>query len=48
MEILITLLLVLFSCMCIAFTDPVTKIYSENKIRFVDEQIMVVADIPNN
>ena len=48
MKILITLLLILFSGVCIAFTDPVTKIYSENKIRFVDEQILVVAYIPNN
>jgi len=47
-KILITLLLVLFSGVGIAFADPVTKTYSENKIHFVDEQIMVVADISNN
>ena len=48
MKIFIILLLVLFSGMGIIFADPVTKTYSEDKIHFVDEQIMIVADVSNN
>jgi len=35
--------------MGVAFADPITaQTSSEDKIRFVDEQIMIMADISNN
>jgi hypothetical protein len=35
--------------MSFAFGDPATvPIFSEDKIHFVDEQIMIMSDIPNN
>ena len=49
MKILIVSLLVLFSSIGTIFADPVTtQTSSEDKIHFVDEQIMIVADISNN
>jgi len=49
MKILILSLLVLVSGLGIAFADPVTtQSASEDKIHFVDEQIMIMADISNN
>ncbi len=41
-------LLVLASGLSIAFADPVTTPSSDDKIHFVDEQIMIMADISNN
>ena len=49
MKILIFSLLVLASGLGIAFADPVTtQSASEDKMHFVDEQIMIMADISNN
>ena len=49
MKILIFSLLVIFSCFGVAFADPVTtEASSEIKTHFVDEQIMIMADISNN
>ena len=49
MKILILSLLVLVSGLGIAFADPVTtQSASEDKMHFVDEQIMIMADISNN
>jgi hypothetical protein len=49
MKILVLSLLVLASGLGVAFADPVTtQSSSEDKIHFVDEQIMIMADISNN
>ena len=49
MKILILSLLVLASGLGFAFADPVTtQSLSEGKPHFVDEQIMIMADISNN
>lgn len=49
MKILILSILVLFIGVGTAFADPVTaQTSSEDKIHFVDEQIMIMADISNN
>lgn len=49
MKILMFSLLILISGMGAAFADPVTaQTSSEDKIHFVDEQIMLMADISNN
>lgn len=49
MKILIFSLLVLASGLGFAFADPVTtQSLSEGKTHFVDEQIMIMADISNN
>ena len=49
MKFLILSLLVLASGLGFAFADPVTtQSSSENKIHFVDEQIMIMADVSNN
>ncbi len=49
MKIILLSLLVLVSGLGVAFADPViTKTSSEDKIHFVDEQIMIMADISNN
>ena len=48
MKILMLLLLVLVSGLGFAFADPVTSQSSyEDKMHFVDEQIMIMADISN-
>jgi len=49
MKIIFLSLLVLASGLGVAFADPVTtQSSSEDKIHFVDEQIMIMADISNN
>ena len=49
MKILILSLLFVVSGMGVAFADPITaQTISEDKIHFVDEQIMIMADISNN
>ncbi|MFB5624566.1 MAG: hypothetical protein ACE5RP_06620 [Nitrosopumilus sp.] len=49
MKILILPMLVLLFGIGTAFADPVTaQNSSEDKIHFVDEQIMIMADISNN
>ena len=49
MKILILFLFALVFGMGVAFADPVTsQVSSEEKIHFVDEQIMLMADISNN
>ena len=49
MKFLILSVLVLLSGFGIAFADPFTaQTSSENKMHFVDEQIMIMADISNN
>lgn len=49
MKILVFSLLILVSGLGIAYADPVTaQTSSEDKIHFVDEQIMIMADISNN
>ena len=49
MKIILLSLLVLVSGLGVAFADPVTtQTFSEDKIHFVDEQIMIMADISNN
>jgi hypothetical protein len=49
MKILVLSLLVLATGLGVAFADPVTtQSSSEDKIHFVDEQIMIMADISNN
>jgi len=49
MKFLILSLLVLASGLGFAFADPVTtQSSSENKMHFVDEQIMIMADVSNN
>ena len=49
MKILILSLFVLASGLGFAFADPVTtQSSSEDKMHFVDEQIMIMADISNN
>ena len=48
MKILLSLL-VLVSGMGMAYADPITaQTSSDDKIHFVDEQIMIMADISNN
>jgi len=49
MKIILFSLFVLVFGLGVAFTDPVTtQTSSEDKIHFVDEQIMIMADISNN
>ncbi|MGH1568733.1 MAG: hypothetical protein ACRBBZ_06080 [Nitrosopumilus sp.] len=49
MNILLLTILVLVSELGVAYTDPVTtQTSSEDKTHFVDEQIMMMADISNN
>jgi len=49
MKIILLTLFVLVSGLGVAFADPVTtQSSSEDKIHFVDEQIMIMADISNN
>ncbi|MFB5625535.1 MAG: hypothetical protein ACE5RQ_02060 [Nitrosopumilus sp.] len=49
MKIILLTLLALISGLGVAFADPVTtQSSSEDKIHFVDEQIMIMADISNN
>ena len=49
MKILLFSLLFIVSGMGVAFADPITTQTSfEDKIHFVDEQIMIMADISNN
>jgi hypothetical protein len=49
MKIILFSLIVLGFGVGISFADPVTtQTSSENKIHFVDEQIMIMADISNN
>lgn len=49
MKFLILFMLVLYLGMDIAFADPISaQTSSEDKIHFVDEQIMIMADISNN
>ena len=49
MKIIFLSLLVLASGLGVSFADPVTtQSSSEDKIHFVDEQIMIMADISNN
>jgi hypothetical protein len=49
MKILILSLFVLASGLGFAFADPVTtQSSSEDKMHFVDEQIMIMADVSNN
>jgi len=49
MKILLLSLLVIVSGMGMAFGDPVTtQSSSDEKTHFVDEQIMIMADISNN
>lgn len=49
MKVLMFLLLVLMSGLGSVFADPVTtQTFSENKTHYVDEQIMIMADISNN
>jgi len=49
MKILFFSLLFIVSGMGVAFADPITvQTSSEDKIHFVDEQIMIMADISNN
>ena len=49
MKILLFSLLVLTFGMSSAFGDPITaQTFSEDKIHFVDEQIMIMSDISNN
>ncbi|HSG84126.1 MAG TPA: hypothetical protein VLA08_06175 [Nitrosopumilus sp.] len=49
MKIILLTLLALVSGLGVAFADPVTtQSSSEDKIHFVDEQIMIMADISNN
>jgi len=49
MKILFLSLLVIVSGIGVAFAEPITaQTTSEDKIHFVDEQIMIMADISNN
>ncbi len=49
MQILLLSLLFIMSGIGVAFADPITaQTSSEDKIHFVDEQIMIMADISNN
>ena len=49
MKILLFSLFFIVSGMGVAFADPITaQTSSEDKIHFVDEQIMLMADISNN
>ena len=49
MQVLLLSLLFVASGMGVEFADPITaQTSSENKIHFVDEQIMIMADISNN
>ena len=49
MKIILFSLLFIVSGMGVAFADPITaQTSSEDKIHFVDEQIMIMADISNN
>ena len=49
MKILLFSLLVLTFGISSAFGDPITaQTFSEDKIHFVDEQIMIMSDISNN
>ena len=49
MKIILFSLFVLVFGLGVAFADPVTtQTSSEDKIHFVDEQIMIMADISNN
>jgi hypothetical protein len=49
MKILLLSLLFVVSGIGVAFADPITaQTSSEDKIHFVDEQIMLMADISNN
>ena len=49
MKILIFSALLFFASMGVAFAEPVSsEIPSEQKTHFVDEQIMITADISNN
>lgn len=48
MKILIFSLFTLIFGLGMAFADPITPVVSEDKIHFIDEQIMVMADISNS
>ncbi len=49
MKILFFFLFFIVSGMSVAFADPITaQTSSEDKIHFVDEQIMIMADISNS
>ena len=49
MQVLLLSLLFVVSGIGVAFADPITaQTSSEHKIHFVDEQIMLMADISNN
>lgn len=49
MQVLLLSLLFVVSGMGVAFADPITaQTSSEDKVHFVDEQIMIMADISNN
>ena len=49
MKIILFSLLFIVSGMGVAFADPITaQTSSEDKTHFVDEQIMIMADISNN
>ena len=49
MKILLFSLLIMISGLGTTFGDPITaQTFSEEKIHFIDEQIMIMADISNN
>ena len=49
MKILLFSLLIMTSGLGTTFGDPITaQTFSEEKIHFIDEQIMIMADISNN
>jgi len=49
MKILVFLLFMMVSGFGLVFADPVTtQTLSENKTHYVDEQIMIMADVSNN
>ncbi|MEE8180681.1 MAG: hypothetical protein V3T67_02450 [Nitrosopumilaceae archaeon] len=49
MKVLILSVFLIFTSMGYVFADPITaQVSSQEKIHFVDEQIMIMADISNN
>jgi len=49
MKILILSVFLIFTSMGYVFAEPITaQVLSQDKIHFVDEQIMIMADISNN
>jgi len=49
MKVLILSVFLIFTSMGYVFADPITaQVSSQDKIHFVDEQIMIMADISNN